>query len=76
MQISMFVLMGLLVFPSDLPPVAGQAAFVAAVLLLVARPLAVALTLIPFRVRFAPLVADALDELAWFSVCQGSRLSR
>lgn len=49
MQISMFVLMGLLVFPSDLVPVAGQATLVAAVLLLVARPLAVMLTLIPFR---------------------------
>jgi potassium/hydrogen antiporter len=49
MQISMFVLMGLLVFPSDLVPVAGQAVLVAAVLLLVARPLAVVLTLIPFR---------------------------
>ncbi|HWI16268.1 MAG TPA: potassium/proton antiporter, partial [Vicinamibacterales bacterium] len=49
MQISMFVLMGLLVFPSDLVPVAGQAVLVGAVLLLVARPLAVVLTLIPFR---------------------------
>jgi cell volume regulation protein A len=49
MQISMFVLMGLLVFPSDLVPLAGQAVLVAAVLLLVARPLAVVLTLIPFR---------------------------
>jgi cell volume regulation protein A len=50
MQISMFVLMGLLVFPSDLPPVAGQAVLVAAVLMLLARPLAVVLTLIPFRI--------------------------
>lgn len=50
MQISMFVLMGLLVFPSDLVPVAWQAVLVAAVLLLVARPLAVVLTLLPFRV--------------------------
>lgn len=50
MQIAMFVLMGLLVFPSRLPPVAGQALLVAAVLMLVARPLAVLLTLLPFRV--------------------------
>jgi cell volume regulation protein A len=50
MQISMFVLMGLLVFPSHLFPVAGQALLVAAVLMLVARPLAVLLTLVPFRV--------------------------
>jgi cell volume regulation protein A len=49
MQISMFVLMGLLVFPSHLIPVAGQALLVAAVLMLVARPLAVLLTLVPFR---------------------------
>lgn len=50
MQISMFVLMGLLVFPSRLIPVAGQAVLVAAVLMIVARPLAVLLTLVPFRV--------------------------
>ena len=49
MQISMFVLMGLLIFPSNLMPVAGQALLVAAVLMLVARPLAVLLTLVPFR---------------------------
>ena len=49
MQISMFVLMGLLVFPSNLPPVAGPATLVAAVLMFVARPLAVFLTLAPFR---------------------------
>lgn len=51
MQISMFVLMGLLVFPSNLVPVAGQAALVAAVLMFVARPIAVFLTLAPFRMR-------------------------
>jgi potassium/hydrogen antiporter len=60
MQISMFVLMGLLVFPSHLFPVAGQALLVAAVLMLVARPLAVLLTLIPFR---APLREVAF--VAW-----------
>jgi cell volume regulation protein A len=50
MQISMFLLMGLLVFPSQVIPVAGQSLLVAAVLMLVARPLAVLLTLVPFRV--------------------------
>lgn len=49
MQISIFVLMGLLVFPSRLVPVAGQALLVAALLMLIARPLAVLLTLVPFR---------------------------
>jgi potassium/hydrogen antiporter len=50
MQISMFVLMGLLVFPSSLVPAAGQAVLVAAVLMFVARPAAVLLTLAPFRI--------------------------
>jgi potassium/hydrogen antiporter len=50
MQISMFVLMGLLVFPSHVIPVAGQAVLVAMVLMLIARPVAVLLTLVPFRV--------------------------
>ncbi|MBA2558115.1 MAG: potassium/proton antiporter [Chloroflexi bacterium] len=50
MQISMFVLMGLLVFPSHVLPVTGEALLVAAVLMFVARPLAVMLTLVPFRV--------------------------
>jgi potassium/hydrogen antiporter len=49
MQIAMFVVMGLLVFPSQLVPVAGQALLVAAVLMLVARPLAVLLMLGPLR---------------------------
>lgn len=49
MQIAMFVLLGLLVFPSRLPAVAGSAIAVAALLILVARPLAVAITLVPFR---------------------------
>jgi potassium/hydrogen antiporter len=56
MHISMFVLMGLLVFPSNLLPVAGQALLVAAVLMLVARPLAVLLTLLPFRMPAREIV--------------------
>ncbi|MEW6475348.1 MAG: potassium/proton antiporter, partial [Actinomycetota bacterium] len=37
-QISMFLVLGLLVFPSELPAVAGRALLVAAALVLVARP--------------------------------------
>jgi potassium/hydrogen antiporter len=44
-QISMFLVLGLLVFPSRLPEVATLGLLVAAVLVLVARPLAVFLTL-------------------------------
>ncbi len=53
MQIAMFVLLGLLVFPSQLPEVAAQALLVTAVLMFVARPLAVLVTLLPFRARWA-----------------------
>lgn len=49
-QIAMFVVFGLLVFPSDVAPVAAEAVLVAASLILVARPVAVALVLAPFRV--------------------------
>ena len=50
-QISMFVLLGLLVYPSQLPEVALAALATAAVLMFVARPVAVLLTLLPFRIR-------------------------
>lgn len=48
-QIALFLLLGLLVFPSQLPAVAFDAALIAAALVLVARPLAVTLCLAPFR---------------------------
>ena len=58
MQIVMFLAMGLLVFPSQLPEVAARALLMAAVLVVVARPLAALLTLLPLRVpvRDAALV--------------------
>ena len=46
MQISMFLVLGLLVFPSKLPAVAGTGILVTAFLMLAARPSAVFLTLI------------------------------
>ena len=48
-QIALFLLLGLLVFPSQLPAVAPEATAITVALLLVARPLAVALCLAPFR---------------------------
>lgn len=47
MQIAMFLTLGLLVFPLRLIPVIGYGLLVAVVLMFVARPLAVFLTLIP-----------------------------
>jgi potassium/hydrogen antiporter len=49
MQIAMFVLLGLLVFPSDLGPVALEGLAVALLLMFVARPLAVLISLAGFR---------------------------
>jgi potassium/hydrogen antiporter len=48
-QIVLFLMLGLLVTPHDLAPLLRPAFAVAAVLILVARPVAVALCLIPFR---------------------------
>lgn len=48
-QISMFVVLGLLSFPSRLLAVGWQALLIGAVLILVARPVAVFSTLFPFR---------------------------
>ncbi|WP_407317019.1 potassium/proton antiporter [Isoptericola halotolerans] len=47
-EVGLFLLLGMLVFPSELPPVAGTAVLVAVVLVLVARPLAVGLCLVWF----------------------------
>jgi potassium/hydrogen antiporter len=48
-QMAMFVVLGLLCYPSELLKVAGPSLLIAAVLILVARPLAVMPLLLPFR---------------------------
>jgi cell volume regulation protein A len=48
-QISMFLILGLLVTPKQLLPVALPSLLIALVLILIARPVAVALCLLPFR---------------------------
>ncbi len=59
MQIAMFLVLGLLVFPSQLVPVAGAGMFVAAVLIVVARPVSVfaALAFARFSVREKLMIA-------------------
>jgi cell volume regulation protein A len=54
-QIVLFLMLGLLVKPSALVPILGPSLIVAAVLMLVARPLAVALCLLPFRYTAAEI---------------------
>ena len=58
-QIVMFLALGLQVFPSRLPAIAGEGFAIAVFLTLVARPAAVVLTLLPFRLpwREVALVA-------------------
>ncbi|WP_052128327.1 potassium/proton antiporter [Neosynechococcus sphagnicola] len=48
-QVGMFLLLGLLVFPSRLPEVAASGLFLAGYLAIAARPLVVTLCLLPFR---------------------------
>jgi cell volume regulation protein A len=54
-QIVMFVVLGLLSFPSRLLGVSWQGLLIGAVLIVIARPLAVLLTLFPFRFNWREL---------------------
>jgi potassium/hydrogen antiporter len=54
-QIVLFLMLGLLVVPSALVPILGPSLMIAAVLMLVARPLAVAVCLLPFRYSVAEI---------------------
>lgn len=51
MQMLLFFLLGLLSFPSQLPNVMGKALVIALFLTLVARPVAVFMTMMPFRCK-------------------------
>ncbi len=55
-QIGMFLMLGLLVFPSQLPAVAGQGLLLALYLALVARPVVVTLCLLPFGFTWREIV--------------------
>ena len=59
-EIALFLLLGLLVFPSRLDDVLGPALAITALLVLVARPLAVLAVLLPFRFR-----AGELAVVSW-----------
>lgn len=51
MQITMFLILGLFIFPSRLIPIAGISLLIALILIFIARPLGVFLTLFPSKVK-------------------------
>jgi len=55
MQILMFITLGLLVFPSRMIPIISIGLAISMFLMLVARPLAMILCLVPFKIRFKDL---------------------
>jgi cell volume regulation protein A len=58
-QIAMFLMLGLLVFPSELPPVAGQGLLLALYLAIVARPVVVTACLLPFGFQWREIACIA-----------------
>ena len=55
MQILMFITLGLLVFPSRMIPIIGVGMLISVFLMLVARPLAMILCLLPFKIYYKDL---------------------
>lgn len=51
MQIVLFLTLGLLVFPSDIVPILGLGVLISGFLIFIARPIAVFLSLIPFKMK-------------------------
>ena len=58
-QVGMFLLLGLLIFPSQLPPVAGLGVGLALIVALVSRPIAVTACLLPFKFNWREIVCIA-----------------
>ncbi|MBX3025494.1 potassium/proton antiporter [bacterium] len=58
-QVAMFLMLGLLVFPSELPTVAGLGLLLALFLAIVARPVVVAVCLLPFRFQWREILCIA-----------------
>lgn len=56
LQIVMFLTLGLLVFPSEIPPVAGYGVLIALVLIVIARPVSVFLCMLPFKYSFREML--------------------
>ena len=59
MQITMFLTLGLLVFPSQIVPVVGSGLLIAVILIFLARPLSIFVCLLPFNFRFPEKVMIA-----------------
>lgn len=52
MQIAMFLILGLLVFPSHLPPIIGSGLLITAIAVFLARPVSVLIALLPVKMSF------------------------